>query len=91
MMKPAWQLELEARAVNATDWQPPPGMVKRQCDWCSYWFAAPAASHEPRCQARLMLEAGAPRAEVAEAVGLSLSRLGVLFAGQHFRRRRLAG
>jgi hypothetical protein len=48
MMKPAWQLELEARAVNATDWQPPPGMVKRQCDWCSYWFAAPAASHEPR-------------------------------------------
>jgi hypothetical protein len=30
-LKPAWELEQEARAVNATDWQPPPGMVKRQC------------------------------------------------------------
>jgi hypothetical protein len=42
-------------------------------------------------QARLMLEAGAPRADVAEAVGLSLSRLGVLFAGQKFHRRRRLG
>jgi len=49
MMKPAWELEQEARAANATDWQPPPGMVKRQCDWCRYFFAAPAVSHEPRC------------------------------------------
>ena len=48
-LKPAWELEQEARAANATDWQPPPGMVKRQCDWCRYFFAAPATSHEPRC------------------------------------------
>ena len=48
-LKPAWELEQEARAANATDWQPPPGMVKRQCDWCRYFFAAPAVSHEPRC------------------------------------------
>ena len=48
-MKPAWELEQEARAVNATDWQPMSGMVKRQCDWCRYFFAAPEASHEPRC------------------------------------------
>jgi hypothetical protein len=47
--RPAWELEVEARAVNATDWQPMSGMVKRQCDWCCYFFAAPATSHEPRC------------------------------------------
>ena len=34
----AWQLELAARAINATDWQPLPGMVKRRCGWCHYWF-----------------------------------------------------
>jgi hypothetical protein len=28
----AWELEQEARAINATNWQPLPGMVKRQCD-----------------------------------------------------------
>jgi len=48
-MKPAWELEREARAVNALPWEPMPGMVKRQCDWCRYFFAAPAVSHEPRC------------------------------------------
>jgi hypothetical protein len=32
-------MEAEARAINATNWQPLPGMVKRQCDWCRYWFA----------------------------------------------------
>ena len=35
-LKPAWELEQDARAVNATDWQPMSGMVKRQCDWCRY-------------------------------------------------------
>ena len=48
-MKPAWELEVEARVVNATDWEPLPGMVKRLCDWCRYFFAAPATNHEPRC------------------------------------------
>jgi hypothetical protein len=37
------------RAINAEPWEPLPGMVKRQCDWCRYFFAAPADSHEPRC------------------------------------------
>jgi len=42
--KPAWELEQEARAINATDWEPLPDIVmKRQCDWCHYFFAAPAA------------------------------------------------
>jgi len=44
-----WEDEATTRAVNAPPWEPPPGMVKRQCDWCCYYFAAPAASHEPRC------------------------------------------
>jgi hypothetical protein len=46
---PAWEVEAEARAINATGWEPPHGMVKRQCSWCRYVFAAPADSHEPRC------------------------------------------
>ena len=36
--RPAWELELETRAINATDWAPLPGMVKRPCDWCRYFF-----------------------------------------------------
>jgi hypothetical protein len=24
-------------------------MVKRRCDWCHYFFAAPATGHEPSC------------------------------------------
>jgi hypothetical protein len=35
--------EAEARAVNAGPWEPAPGMVKRQCPECWYWFAAPAS------------------------------------------------
>ena len=41
--------DAEARVVNAEPWEPTPGMVKRQCDWCRYFFASPADSHEPRC------------------------------------------
>jgi len=48
-LKPAWELEAEAHAINAEPCEPMPGMVKRQCDWCRYFFAAPATSHEPRC------------------------------------------
>ena len=36
-------------ATSATDWEPPPGMVKRQCDWCRYFFAAPPDAAEPLC------------------------------------------
>jgi hypothetical protein len=31
--------EAEARAINAQPWEPPPGMVKRQCPECRYFFA----------------------------------------------------
>jgi hypothetical protein len=31
--------ETLARAVNAEPWQPLPGMVKRRCLRCGYWFA----------------------------------------------------
>jgi hypothetical protein len=33
-------VEAEARAINATAWEPPPGMVKVLCQQCSYWFSA---------------------------------------------------
>ena len=35
-----WEDEASSRAVNAQPWDPPPGMVKRQCPWCRYYFAA---------------------------------------------------
>jgi hypothetical protein len=31
--------EAGARAVNAEPWEPMPGMVKRQCGQCRYFFA----------------------------------------------------
>ena len=40
---------LAARAVNAEPWEPPPGMVKRQCPACRYFFAVAPDSVEPRC------------------------------------------
>jgi hypothetical protein len=43
------ELEQQARAINAEPWEPMPGMVKRQCPWCRYFFAAPTDSHEQRC------------------------------------------
>jgi hypothetical protein len=44
--RPAWELEAEARAINATDWQPLRGMMKKQCSQCRYWFAVPIAEAE---------------------------------------------
>jgi len=47
--RPTAELEAEARVINAEPWEPMPGMVKRQCDWCRYFYAARVASLEPRC------------------------------------------
>jgi hypothetical protein len=43
--------EATARGINAAPWEPMPGMVKRQCPDCRYWFAALTnrAALEPRC------------------------------------------
>ena len=41
--------EAVVRAVNAQPWEPLPGMEKRQCPKCQYFFAAPTGSEEPRC------------------------------------------
>jgi len=35
-----WEDEAISRAVNGQPWEPPPGMLKRQCLECRYWFAA---------------------------------------------------
>jgi hypothetical protein len=42
------------RAINAKPWEPLPGMVKLQCQECSYWFAAPHRGVErcPDCEIR---------------------------------------
>jgi hypothetical protein len=33
--------EADSRAINAQPWEPLPGMLKRQCPECRYYFAAP--------------------------------------------------
>ena len=33
--------EADARAINAQPWEPLPGMVKRECPECQYFFATP--------------------------------------------------
>jgi hypothetical protein len=35
-----------ARAVNAEPWEPLPGMVKKRCSQCRYWFAVPITEAE---------------------------------------------
>jgi hypothetical protein len=37
-VRPAAELEEGARAINATSWEPPPGMVKKRCSQCRYFF-----------------------------------------------------
>jgi len=41
---PAAALAIAARFLNLEDWDPLPGMIKRQCPSCRYLFAAPTAS-----------------------------------------------
>ena len=41
--------EAAARAVNAEPRDPMPGMVKRECPECRYWFASPPDAEELRC------------------------------------------
>ena len=45
-VKPAWELEQEARAINAEPWESMPGMVKKRCSRCSFWFAVPVTEAE---------------------------------------------
>jgi hypothetical protein len=45
-VRPAVELEAEARVTNATDWQPLPGMLKKRCSRCRYYFAVPVAEAE---------------------------------------------
>jgi hypothetical protein len=57
----AAEAEATARAINAEPWEPPLGMVKRQCPRCRYLFALPADSTDPRCLDCAALGTGAPR------------------------------
>jgi len=41
--------DASARAINAQAWEPPPGMVKRLCPQCRYWFAASPHTNEEWC------------------------------------------
>lgn len=41
--------DMAARALNTEPWEQPPGMVKRRCSWCGFFFAAPEGSEQPQC------------------------------------------
>jgi hypothetical protein len=43
---------ITGRAINAEPWEPLPGMVKRQCPECRYFFAVDPDSLEARCPGR---------------------------------------
>jgi hypothetical protein len=45
-LKPATELEAQARAQNAEPWEPLSGMVKKRCSQCRYWFAVPVIEAE---------------------------------------------
>jgi hypothetical protein len=61
----AAEAEETARAINAEPWEPFPGMVKRQCLRCRYFFASPADSAERRCLDCASLGTGISRTRVA--------------------------
>ena len=61
----AAEAEAAARAINAQPWVPLPGLVKRQCPQCRYFFAAPADSSERRCLDCVSLGTGHARTRVA--------------------------
>ena len=69
--------EATARAVNAEPWEPPPGMVKRQCPECRYFFAtAPLASAVADVVSRLRApEPSRAAASVAALIWLNDARL----------------
>ena len=51
--------EALARAANAEPWEPMPGMIKRQCPQCRYWFASNAETGLcPDCSDKLPREGG---------------------------------
>ena len=49
----AFTEDAAARVINAQPWEPLPGMVKRRCIDCHFWFAArePATARCPNCAA----------------------------------------
>jgi hypothetical protein len=49
----AFVQDAAARVINAQPWEPLPGMVKRRCIDCHFWFAARylATKRCPNCAA----------------------------------------
>ena len=55
--------EYEARRINAEPWEPLPGMTKKRCSQCRYWFAVKAELAErtatcPNCAPAQRFPAG---------------------------------
>lgn len=50
--KRCWKLGMrnyDPRAENEQPWEPYPGMLKRRCLRCDYWFATPIEDPQPVC------------------------------------------
>ena len=37
------------RMTNEEPWEPLPGMIKRRCEHCRFWFATPQQAQKARC------------------------------------------
>ena len=37
------------RIANEEPWEPLPGMIKRRCEHCRFWFATPQQAQKARC------------------------------------------
>jgi hypothetical protein len=46
--------------INATPWEPLPGMIKRQCPSCRFFFAANLDAAERRCPDCVIAETPRP-------------------------------
>ena len=72
-----WEDETSSRAVNAQPWDPPPGMLKRQCPECRYWFAA-----DPRTESAAARTAPASAAGPRQRTRRNRGGLGIRFIGR---------
>ena len=75
-----WEDETSSRAVNAQPWDPPPGMLKRQCSWCRY-----SSPHLRTPQSHSARTASPSAAGPRQRTRRSRGGLGIRFTGRSGR------
>jgi hypothetical protein len=61
-----YEEDASARAINAQPWDPPPGLTKRRCEECFYWFAAQSGAN--RCLDCMLMLARVARRRAQQEV-----------------------